>query len=118
MEELPLTYRARIQIYKGDKCFGPGIAELLSLVEEMGSLRSAAGEMDLAYSKAWRIIKNSENALGFKLLHSQTGGKNGGGAMLTPEAVDMLRRYREFIEEGERALDKLFARHFEGMIAP
>ena len=76
--EQPLSYRVRIQIYKGEKCFGPGIAELLTRVQETGSLRAAAGEMDLAYSKAWRMVKNSEAALGYKLLISQTGGKNGG----------------------------------------
>lgn len=65
--EQPLSYRVRIQIYKGEKCFGPGIAELLTRVQETGSLRAAAGEMDLAYSKAWRMVKNSEAALGYKL---------------------------------------------------
>ena len=88
--EQPLSYRVRIQIYKGEKCFGPGIAELLTRVQETGSLRAAAGEMDLAYSKAWRMVKNSEAALGYKLLISQTGGKNGGGASLSPEAKDMF----------------------------
>lgn len=38
--EQPLSYRVRIQIYKGEKCFGPGIAELLTRVQETGSLRA------------------------------------------------------------------------------
>ena len=117
MEE-PLSYRVQLRLFKRGKCFGRGIAELLTRVSRTGSLRSAAAEMDLAYSKAWRIIKNSEDILGFKLLTSQAGGKNGGGALLTPEARDMLARYERFVEEGERALDVIFAQCFEGMIAP
>lgn len=118
MEEYPLSYRVQLRIYKREKCFGRGIAELLTRVGRTGSLRSAAAEMDLAYSKAWRIIKNSEDILGFKLLSSQAGGRHGGGASLTPEAQDMLSRYNRFVEEGERALDTIFAQCFEGMIAP
>lgn len=116
--EQPLTYRVQLRIFKGGKCFGRGIAELLTRVGRTGSLRSAAAEMDLAYSKAWRIIKTSEDILGFKLLCSQAGGKHGGGAVLTPQAQDMLARYDRFVEEGERALDKIFAQCFEGMTAP
>ena len=117
MEE-PLSYRVQLRLFKRGKCFGRGIAELLTRVSRTGSLRSAAAEMDMADSKAWRIIKNSEDILGFKLLTSQAGGKNGGGALLTPEARDMLARYERFVEEGERALDVIFAQCFEGMIAP
>ncbi len=116
--EQPLSYRVRIQIYKGEKCFGPGIAELLTRVQETGSLRAAAGEMDLAYSKAWRMVKNSEAALGYKLLISQPGGKTGGGPSLSPEAKDMLRRYEEFVTAGEQGLDALFGKIFQGMVAP
>lgn len=116
--EQPLTYRAQLRVFKGEKCFGRGIAELLTRVQRTGSLRAAAAEMDLAYSKAWRVVKTSEDVLGFKLLRSQTGGKHGGGALLTPEAQDLLNRYCRFVEEGERALDGIFAQCFEGMITP
>ena len=62
MEE-PLSYRVQLRLFKRGKCFGRGIAELLTRVSRTGSLRSAAAEMDMAYSKAWRIIKNSEDIL-------------------------------------------------------
>ncbi len=39
----------------------------LHAIEETGSLRSAAISMGLAYTKALRIIKNAEAALGFPL---------------------------------------------------
>ena len=116
--EKPLTYRMQLRLFKGEKCFGRGVAELMCRVEKVGSLRAAAAEMGLAYSKAWRIIKTSEELLGIKLLESQTGGRHGGGALLTPAGKDILNRYLRFVEEGEHALDEVFARCFEGMAAP
>ena len=86
-----------IRLFSGDeKCFGPGVAELLRRVQLERSLRAAAISMGMAYSKAWTIIKNSEAALGFKLLVSTTGGKNGGGATLSPEAERLLAAYEEY----------------------
>lgn len=79
-----------------DKCFGPGVAELLRRVQQERSLRAAAISMGMAYSKAWTVIKNSEAALGFKLLVSTTGGKHGGGATLSPEAERLLAAYEEY----------------------
>ena len=42
------------------KYFGPGVAMLIEGVKRTGSLSSAAKEIGMAYSKAWRIIKRSE----------------------------------------------------------
>ena len=50
-----------------EKFFGEGPCRLLHAIEETGSLRSAAISMGLAYTKALRIIKNAEAALGFPL---------------------------------------------------
>lgn len=53
-----------------EKFFGEGPCRLLHAIEETGSLRSAAISMGLAYTKALRIIKNAEAALGFPLTHA------------------------------------------------
>lgn len=62
--------------------FGPGIAELCQGVRETGSLNASAKRMHMAYSKAWRVIRETEEALGFSLLdrdgaHGSTLTKNG-----------------------------------------
>ena len=85
-----------VRIFTEEKCFGPGIAALLTRVREQHSLRAAAMSMGMAYSKAWTILKASEAGLGFKLLHSTTGGKHGGGATLTPEAESLLAAYESY----------------------
>lgn len=76
--------------------FGPGVAELLERVREHRSLRAAAASMEMAYSKAWRIIHEAEEGFGFRLLDSTIGGRHGGGASLTPEAEQLLADYRRF----------------------
>jgi len=82
-----------LRLYTGTKCFGPGVAMLLQRVRTLHSLRSAAMDMNMAYSKAWTILKEAEKGLGFKLLLSTTGGKGGGGAVLTPQGDALLDAY-------------------------
>lgn len=104
-----------VRIFGEEKCFGPGVAELLRRVEQEKSLRAAAISMAMAYSKAWTVIRNSEAELGFKLLISTTGGKHGGGASLSPEAKRLLAAYdgycarlRSFAtEEFERSFSEI-----------
>ena len=57
--------------------------------------------MGMAYSKAWRIVRSAEEALGCKLLDSTIGGRHGGGAALTEEAEALLRVAGLGLEGGE-----------------
>ncbi len=107
-----MTYNLSCRLFTDAKCFGPGVAQLLHAVQELHSLRAAALSMDMAYSKAWTIIKNSEKALGFSLLDSTTGGKGGGGAALTPEGARLLRAYDTFCSRLHDAADQLFQEEF------
>ena len=79
-----------------EKFFGPGIAVLLHRVEEYHSIRQATASMGMAYSKAWAIIRRAERELGFPLLNTTTGGKEGGGASLTAEGKAFLDKYDRF----------------------
>ena len=101
-----------IRIFGGGKCFGPGIAELLRRVDAQGSLRAAAKDMGMAYSKAWTITKNAESELGFPLLRSQTGGKKGGGAVLTDKARRLLDAYDRYCERLRAYGDAAFREEF------
>lgn len=107
-----MTYNLSCRLFTDAKCFGPGVAQLLHAVQELHSLRAAALSMDMAYSKAWTVIKNSEKALGFPLLASTTGGKGGGGASLTPEGLRLLTAYDTFCAGLHDAADTLFQQEF------
>lgn len=103
-----------IRLFSDEKCFGPGIAELLERVEERRSLRAAAASMDMAYSKAWTIVRRCEENLGMKLLDYTTGGKHGGGAAMTEEGKALLAAYRRYCtrlqEEALRLYEEEFAK--------
>ena len=107
-----MYYNFTCRLFTDTKCFGPGIAQLLHAVDRLHSLRAAAAEMEMAYSKAWNIVRNSEDALGFKLLNSSVGGKGGGGAYLTEEAVKLLESYDTFCASMRTYGDRLFDEHF------
>lgn len=80
----------------GEKFFGEGPCRLLRAVEQTGSLRCAAASMEMAYSKALRLVKNAERALGFPLTQRTVGGKDGGSSILTPEGKEWLRTYEAY----------------------
>lgn len=107
-----------VRIFAEEKCFGPGIATLLTQVREHHSLRAAAMSMGMAYSKAWTILKASEAGLGFKLLHSTTGGKHGGGATLTPEAESILAAYEAYCTQLKSYAATLFQESFHDFLTP
>ena len=95
-KELHLKLTVRLYTDDNQRCFGPGIATLLERVEVHHSLRSAAASMEMANSKAWRIIRTAEAVFGCKMLSSTIGGQHGGGAVLTPEAHRLLDAYRAY----------------------
>ena len=98
MTQRELHLKVTLRLYSDDdqRCFGPGIATLLERVREHRSLRAGAASMEMAYSKAWRIIRTAEGVFGCKLLSSTIGGPHGGGAVLTPEAEQLLAAYESY----------------------
>ena len=105
-----------IRIFGDGKCFGPGVASLLRNVQKEGSLRAAAISMEMAYSKAWTVIKTSEAELGFKLLESTTGGKNGGGAHLSPKAEKILAAYDNYCKKLRAIAAEEFEKELSGIL--
>ena len=87
-------------------------------MEQSGSLRKAAQELGMSYNKAWRILHAAEQRLGFPLLDRSVGGSLGGGSHLTPEARDLLGRYRAVATEAAETLEAVFQRHFADWVDP
>ncbi|MEG0825317.1 MAG: LysR family transcriptional regulator [Oscillospiraceae bacterium] len=94
MSDVPMRMKLSLRLFFGDgKCFGPGPAELLRGVDRCGSLRAAALEMNMAYSKAWTMLRSCEETLGFPLLSREVGGHHGGSSRLTPQGRAFLDHY-------------------------
>ena len=96
----------------GEKFFGEGPARLLRKVEELVSLRSAALSMEMAYTKALKLMKHAETALGYPLITRTTGGKDGGGSTLTPEGKQWLSQYEAYRDACIQANSKLYLDFF------
>jgi molybdate transport system regulatory protein len=94
------------------KAFGEGPYELLKRVEKTNSLHEAAHQMDMSYSKAWKLIQTMEKRLGFFLLDKKIGGLSGGGSQVTPKGKELMKRYEQFEKEVKKAIEEIYQRHF------
>ena len=81
----------------GERFFGEGPCRLLHLIEETGSLRSAAAQMELSYSKALRLVQHAEKELGFAL---------------TAEARQFLERYEAYRDACVQTSRELYSAFF------
>ena len=109
-----LDIRSKIWIeVDGEPVFGRGRRFLLEAIDTYGSINRAAEELGISFRKAWGHIKAMEDRLGVKLIERQTGGKNGGGALLTDDARVFLKKF-ELLEAGIReAVDEKFKKLFD-----
>ena len=112
LEDIHLKITLRLEDSEGRRRFGPGVAALLTEVRKNRSLRAAAASMGMAYSKAWRIVRSAEESFGCKLLDSTIGGRNGGGAVLTREAEELLDAYQALRDEVSVYARECFRRRF------
>jgi molybdate transport system regulatory protein len=62
---------------------GPGKLLLLQMIDTHGSISAAGRAMNMSYRQAWSLIDQLNHAFTEPVVHSQTGGKSGGGASLT-----------------------------------
>jgi molybdate transport system regulatory protein len=81
--------------HDGVKYFGPGPYELLRKIDETGSIHEAAKRMGLSYRKAWIIINRMNQVTGKAMVITRTGGTQGGGSEVSPEAKKLMTRYHE-----------------------
>ena len=103
-----LNAKIRVSISNPDSdshsMFSRGIADLCLGVRTLGSLNAAAKSMGMAYSKAWRIIKETEAALEIQLL-VRDGAH---GSTLTAEGNTLLDTYVALNERLNKEAEKLF----------
>ncbi len=74
---------------------GPGKIRLLENIETCGSISAAGRAMDMSYKRAWNLVDEINRICGRAAVERQAGGKNGGGAVLTPFGVSLIARYRK-----------------------
>ena len=77
---------------------GPGKILLLENIEQLGSISAAGRAMNMSYRQAWDLVDQLNRAFTTPVVASQTGGKSGGGAALTPFGRELIGHYRSITE--------------------
>lgn len=94
--------KVRYHVWLGEedeKVLGNGPVALLKGIASSGSLSEASRQMGMSYSKAWHLVHRLEAHLGLTLVEKRVGGSKGGGASLTMDAFELIKRYETFNEE-------------------
>jgi molybdate transport system regulatory protein len=99
---------ARVTIrldFPGGRQLGHGKVRLLELIEEHGSISSAARAMKMSYRRAWLLMDEVNSMFREPVIETQLGGKGGGHARLTEFGKKLVGLYRGI----EKNSDERFA---------
>jgi len=114
MKNQKMQVKSKVWIEAGGEVVaGDGKIDLLERIEETGSIQKAAGEIGMSYRHAWGFLQKMETRGGIKLVVTQIGGREGGGAKLTPQGKDFLRRYTAFREGLDEYIEDKFKKAFK-----
>jgi molybdate transport system regulatory protein len=111
----PLEIRSKIWIERrgrGNVVLSEWRVELLEAIDAHGSLSRAAETLNIPYRTAWERVKATEGEIGFRLLDSESGGLDGGGSTLTPQARELCRRFRRISGGIQEVISRRFAVEF------
>ncbi|PLX67506.1 MAG: hypothetical protein C0603_08930 [Denitrovibrio sp.] len=75
---------------------GHGRIQLLQLIDNFGSIKKAAESIGMSYKSAWDSINSLNEIFGKDLVERKTGGKGGGGTILTEHGKDLVKTYNYY----------------------
>jgi molybdate transport system regulatory protein len=85
---------------------GPGKIQLLEHIRSGGSISAAGRAMNMSYKRAWDLVDEINRICRRPAVERQAGGKNGGGASLSPFGLSLITRYRRIQRSAEDAARK------------
>jgi molybdate transport system regulatory protein len=97
--KVSLRFFANERTGAGEFC--SGVAQLLQGVIDFGSINKATRSMNMAYSKAWKLIRECERGLGYPLLNKRPGD----GSVLTPEGKKLLEMHQALQAELDESIN-------------
>lgn len=80
---------------------------LLEAIDRHGSISQAAKHVPLSYKAAWDAVDAMNNLADMPLVERSTGGRAGGGTLLTDYGRRVIALYRAVEAEYQTALDRL-----------
>ena len=81
--------------FDSDRRLGPGKVALLEAIRKTGSISAAGREFGMAYRRAWLLTDEMNRMFERPLVEARGGGRNGGGATLTPLGEQVVALYRK-----------------------
>lgn len=93
-----------------NKYLGGERIALLEKIDELGSINSAAKAVGISYKTAWHLVNLVNNLAEKPLVDRVTGGKGGGGTVLTREGKKVIEQFRIVQEEHRKYLHNLESR--------
>lgn len=82
---------------------------LLEAIDQHGSISQAAKHVPLSYKAAWDAVDAMNNLADQPLVERMTGGKHGGGTLLTEHGRRVVGLFRAVEAEYQSALDRLMS---------
>ena len=107
----------KLVLIGSERYFGPGICELLEKIDDSGSIQAAAKQMNMSYTKAWKILNRAEKEMNCRLITRMNGGKNGGSSSLTTDGRQAVAAFREMEQRLQRESERILA-EYEGILLP
>lgn len=94
----------------GETYLAPGRVTLLERIDEYGSITKAARSMDMSYRHAWLLVDDMNRKAPEPLVVRATGGRGGGGTLLTDEGKKALKKFNELQMKLKNFIEELKAR--------
>jgi len=92
---------------------GPGKISLLEAIRDAGSLSQGARNIGMSYRRAWLLVESLKRSFREPVTAASTGGKDGGGMLVTEFGAALIKNYRElerdFATLAERRLHPIIA---------
>ena len=83
---------------------GPGKAELIACIDQAGSISAAARTMGMSYRRAWQLVEALNTTYREPVIETATGGKRGGGAIVTPFGKRLVALFRTMEDKASAAI--------------
>ncbi len=81
--------------------------DLLFAIKKCGSISKAAKEVPMSYKKAWEAVDTMNNLSPTPIVQTETGGRGGGGTVLTAYGENLLKTYLVLKDEHKKFLEAL-----------
>ncbi|HKL00953.1 MAG TPA: LysR family transcriptional regulator [Desulfotignum sp.] len=83
---------------------------ILETIREQGSINAAAKALGMGYRSMWGRLRKMEKRLGKPLLVRHKGGAQGGHSDLTPEALEMIEKFKRMRQEITEISETIFTK--------